>query len=118
MGKYLQRTSGRMGEEIRLPQSQESTTPEQDSSPVLTRLKIAMTYMVSKGANLSNGRDLKIRVITKIMNEALEDLRDSDLHPDVMALYIRQLSAITLWIADGTWNTSIPMPEDFEIEQG
>ena len=110
MGKYLQRTSGQ--NQINLPTSEGSSTGEQDDHVVLQRLKIALSYMIGKGNSLS-GKQMTIRVITKIMNEALEDMRDSGMHPDVMALYIRQLSAMTLWIADGKWNSDIPIPDDF-----
>lgn len=72
--------------------------------------------MLDKGNGLA-GKQMTMRIITKIMNEALEDMRDSGMHPDVMSFYIKQLSALTYWIADGTWNSQIPIPDDFQLEQ-
>lgn len=115
MGKYLDRTSGKTDAGIQLPQSQESSTLAQDEdNPVFHRLQLALKYMVSKGNGIQ-GKGMTMKIVTKIMNEALEDMRDSGLHPDVMSMYIKQLSAMTSWIADGKWQTEIPMPEDFDI---
>jgi hypothetical protein len=70
--------------------------------------------MITKGNGLA-GKGMTIKILTKIMNEAMEDMRDSGLHPDVMAMYIDQLSAMTHWVAAGEWNSAIPIPEDFEV---
>lgn len=111
MGKYLQRTTGT---EIKVPSS---STREQDDNPVFKRLNIALTYMISKGNGLA-GKQMTIRILTKIMGEAMEDMREAGIHPEVASLYIRQLSAMTGWVADGKWNSDIPMPEDFEKDCG
>lgn len=80
-------------------------------------MEIALQYMLSKGNGIA-GKQMTMRIISKIMGEAIEDMYESGIHPEIAALYIKQLSAMTYWIAEGTWNTNIPVPEDFDFEVG
>jgi hypothetical protein len=116
MGKYLERTSGKTT--ISLPtEGQSSTIPEPADAPVFKRLEVALQYMVSKGNGLQN-KQMTMRIITKIMREALEDMYSSGLHPDIASMYMKQLAAMIYWVSDGSWNTEIPMPEDFKLDCG
>ena len=71
-----------------------------------------MSYMVAKGGS-SQKNNMTLKIVSKIMNEAIEDMREADLHPDIAAMYLRQLGTMVNWVADGTWNADVPKPEDF-----
>jgi len=110
VGKYLDRT--RKQGTIQVPTS---TILEQDEPLVYVRLRAALGYMISKGGGLKGPRAMSMRVITKIMNEAMEDMRDAGLAPEIASMYMSQLGTMINWVADGTWNDSVPMPEDFTV---
>lgn len=113
MGRYLSRTSGKTDGQICLPPSPESTTLAQDN-PIFDRLKIAAHYMITKGNSVEGPKQFKVKIISKLLNEAMEDMVDADLHPEIMGLYLRQLGGMIDWVATGEWKSEIPIPEGFE----
>jgi hypothetical protein len=78
-------------------------------NPVLQRAQVAISYMVSKGE--SGGKARTLRVVTKIVTEALSDA--SEVPPEIAEFYMKQLSAMIWWVATGKEAGDIPMPEDF-----
>jgi hypothetical protein len=113
MGRYLDRTNKQ--QTIILPPGRSSITPVQDDAPVYARLKTALSYMIAKGQGVQGSRSMTMKIITKIMNEAMEDMRDSGLAPEIASMYMKQLGTMVNWVADGTWDESVPMPEDFTV---
>jgi hypothetical protein len=70
---------------------------------------VAVKYLVSRGS--STAKSSTMRIVTKIVTEALEDA--SDVPPPIAEFYMKQLSAMIFWVATGTQNEDIPLPEDF-----
>jgi hypothetical protein len=69
--------------------------------------------MVAKGQNSSNGKSATMRVVTKIVTEALSDA--SDVPPAIAEFYMKQLSAMIWWTATGESLEEMPLPEDFTV---
>ena len=113
MGRYLDRTSRQ--ETITLPDSPTSITLAPDEIPVYKRLKVAVAYMVSKGNNVQGRSSMGVKIVTKLMNEAMQDMQDSGIAPEIASMYMKQLGTMVNWVSDGTWDESVPMPEDFSV---
>jgi hypothetical protein len=89
-------------------------------NPVAERLGVAVKYMLSLFAASKNAQEnqkLKIgmKIGSKLIGEMMNDLRDSDLPPAIMELYLKQVGAMVLWTATGVKDPSLPWPPDFEI---
>lgn len=117
MGLYRDRMAARQS-----PTSLESSpVPGDDlavvaANPVAERAKVAITYILTltKGSKAANSPGFKIA--TKLVTEAMNDLGDSPLPPAIASLYIKQMSAIMYWVADGTRpEGDYPWPEDFQV---
>jgi hypothetical protein len=75
----------------------------------MQRARVAVAYMVSKGANSSKSATL--RIVNKIVAEAITDA--SEIPAPIAEFYMKQLSALMFWVACGEWSADIPKPEDF-----
>jgi hypothetical protein len=96
--------------------SQESSIPVPDDNPVVDRLNTTIKYMMGLFARNPNARNhVAMKLGTKMVTEMLSDLKDSDMHPDVMAFYMKQLGSVILWTGTGEKTPDLPWPEDFEV---
>jgi hypothetical protein len=72
-----------------------------------------LSYIIEKAAGVTGQNGLKVRLVSKMMKEAMSDIRESSLHPDIAGMYFGQLAAMTHWIATGEWKHTLPIPDDF-----
>lgn len=81
-----------------------------DDAPVIRRIKLVVSYIASM-ANKSTGVP---PLVSKIVAEMLGDL--SDVPPEIVAFYTKQVSALLYWVASGEAMDELPLPEGFETE--
>lgn len=88
-----------------------------DSNPVTERVGVAVNYMLSLFANSGKGGKggAAAKIGSRLVSEMLNDLKDTDMPPEIMAFYLRQLGNLILWTADGRQNPELPWPQDFQV---
>jgi hypothetical protein len=72
-----------------------------------------MMGLFSKNENARKHAAFKLG--SRMITEMMKDLRDSDMHPDIMAFYMKQLGSVVLWTGTGEKDSSLPWPDDFEV---
>jgi hypothetical protein len=72
-------------------------------------------FAASKNAQENQKLKIGMKIGSKLIGEMMNDLRDSDLPPAIMELYLKQVGAMVLWTATGVKDPSLPWPPDFEI---
>jgi hypothetical protein len=72
-------------------------------------------FAQSKNASGNKSVSMGLKLGTKLVTEMMEDLRDNDIPPAIMELYLKQLGAMILWTASGVKDPSLPWPPDFEV---
>lgn len=87
-------------------------------NPVADRVSVTVGYMLKLLATRKNDggkASVGIKLGTKLVTEMMNDLKDSDMPPEIMGFYLRQLGAMIMWTATGERDESLPWPDDFEI---
>jgi hypothetical protein len=90
------------------------------ANPVAERVGVAIKYMLGLFAQSRNAQNnakvsVGLKLGTRLVTEMMEDLRDNDIPPAIMELYLKQLGAMILWTASGVKDESLPWPPDFEV---
>jgi hypothetical protein len=81
-------------------------------NPVIERLKTAVTYMTQKFGGQQ--KDVRIKILNKIVTEALEDVTDCP--PAIAEMYTKQLAGIIWWVGSGEKLDIFDWPEGFETD--
>jgi hypothetical protein len=84
-----------------------------EDNPVMQRAATAISYMISKGNAAGGDRKPVMRIVSKIVREALVDA--SEVPPAIAEFYMKQLSAMIWWVACGEASPEVPLPEDFTV---
>jgi hypothetical protein len=113
MGTYLTRTGKHAKPEVSLSSTGEPAESDYAINPVIARSAVAVKYMISKGQNSSGAKAGTMRIVTKIVTEALSDA--SDVPPAIAEFYMKQLAAMIWWTATGEALEGMPLPEDFTV---
>jgi hypothetical protein len=115
MGRYLDRTNRRdqsTQQGFSTGGPADLVIPETLANPVIERLKIAIGYMTTKFAGT---RDARVRIINKIVTEALDDVTDCP--PAIAEVYLKQLAGIVWWVGTNEKLDMFDWPEGFDIDE-
>jgi hypothetical protein len=87
-----------------------SSTPVPAEPPVIQRLNRVIAYVTKMVPANSKGASIAKRVASEMLLDV------SEIPPEFVEFYVKQLSVLMYWTATGETVGDMPLPEDFETE--
>lgn len=86
----------------------DSSIPGPDEPVVFQRMDRVITFVTGMVPGGSKGSP----IVKRVVSEMVEEIRD--VPPEMVELYVRQISALLHWVATGETLGDIPLPAGFE----